>query len=46
MDYGAGSVVWAKMDGWPWWPGLVDDDPDTMEFVWTDEGKVKEFKFS
>lgn len=39
VEYGAGSVVWAKMDGWPWWPGLVDDDPDTMEFVWTDEGK-------
>ena len=40
LDYGAGSVVWAKMDGWPWWPGMVDDDPDIMEFAWTDEGEA------
>ena len=25
----AGSVVWAKASGWPAWPGMVDDDPDT-----------------
>ena len=24
-----GSLVWAKAQGWPWWPAIVDDDPDT-----------------
>ena len=41
LEYGAGSVVWVKMQGWPWWPGLVDDAPDTLEFFWTDEGEVQ-----
>ena len=30
-----GSLVWAKMDGFPAWPAMVDDDPDTGEFFWT-----------
>ena len=25
------------MAGWAWWPALVDDDPDTEEFFWTDD---------
>lgn len=29
-----GSLVWAKVAGWPWWPAIVDDDPDTgMSFM-------------
>jgi len=31
-----GSLVWARMEGWPAWPGMVDDDPDTGEFFWTE----------
>ena len=27
--YTVGSLVWAKVPGWPWWPAMVDDDPDT-----------------
>ncbi|GFO42264.1 Zinc finger cw-type pwwp domain protein 1-like [Plakobranchus ocellatus] len=23
-----GSLVWAKMDGYPWWPGMIEPDPD------------------
>ncbi|KAK3731029.1 hypothetical protein RRG08_066045 [Elysia crispata] len=23
-----GSLVWAKMDGYPWWPGMIEADPD------------------
>ncbi|KAL8574870.1 hypothetical protein ACOMHN_044892 [Nucella lapillus] len=26
--YTLGSLVWAKMDGFPWWPAMVDTDPD------------------
>lgn len=25
--YNAGSIVWAKQEGYPWWPAMVDDDP-------------------
>ena len=31
-----GSLVWAKMAGWPAWPAMVDDDPDTGVFFWTE----------
>ena len=31
-----GSLVWAKMAGWPAWPAMVDDDPDTGSFFWTE----------
>ena len=31
-----GSLVWAKMDGFPAWPGMVDDDPDTGSFFKTE----------
>ncbi|XP_076321847.1 uncharacterized protein LOC143231121 [Tachypleus tridentatus] len=31
----AGSVVWAKIDGYPWWPAMVEDDPDVESFFWT-----------
>ncbi|XP_055931492.1 zinc finger CW-type PWWP domain protein 1-like [Argiope bruennichi] len=27
-----GSMVWAKMDGFDWWPGMVEDCPDTQEY--------------
>ena len=41
VAYTVGSVVMAKLDGWPWWPALVDDDPDTMQFFWTEYGKTE-----
>ncbi|XP_065194690.1 nucleolar protein dao-5-like [Sycon ciliatum] len=28
-----GSVVWARVNGYPWWPGLVDVDPDYGSFA-------------
>ena len=31
-----GSLVWAKMAGWPSWPAMVDDDLDTGDFFWTE----------
>ena len=41
VAYTVGSVVMAKLDGWPWWPALVDDDPDTMQFFWTEFGTTE-----
>ncbi|KAG7307489.1 hypothetical protein JYU34_007688 [Plutella xylostella] len=35
-EYSAGSVVWARLPGWPWWPAMVDDCPDTEQFYWLD----------
>jgi hypothetical protein len=32
--YTAGSVVWGRLDGYPWWPAIVDDDPDTEQYYW------------
>ncbi|GFU20480.1 zinc finger CW-type PWWP domain protein 1 [Nephila pilipes] len=40
LEYCPGSVVWAKLDGYPWWPAMVDENPDVEEFVWK-EGKVR-----
>ncbi|CAG5127747.1 unnamed protein product, partial [Candidula unifasciata] len=27
--YTIGTVVWAKLEGYPWWPAMVECDPDT-----------------
>ncbi|XP_074839039.1 zinc finger CW-type PWWP domain protein 1 isoform X2 [Carettochelys insculpta] len=27
-----GSIVWAKLHGYPWWPGMVECDPDIGEY--------------
>ncbi|XP_047988778.1 zinc finger CW-type PWWP domain protein 1-like [Leguminivora glycinivorella] len=35
-EYSAGSLVWARLPGWPWWPAMVDDEPDTEQFYWLD----------
>ncbi|EEC06815.1 transcription regulatory protein, putative [Ixodes scapularis] len=28
-----GSIVWAKLDSYPWWPAMIDDDPDSCLYV-------------
>ncbi|KAG0413791.1 hypothetical protein HPB47_009050 [Ixodes persulcatus] len=25
-----GSIVWAKLASYPWWPAMIDDDPDSF----------------
>ena len=30
--YTEGDVVWARMNGYPWWPCLVVTDPETQQF--------------
>ncbi|KAJ8931804.1 hypothetical protein NQ314_015260 [Rhamnusium bicolor] len=32
--YNAGSIVWAKMHGYPWWPAMVEDDVNTETYFW------------
>ncbi|KAF9796219.1 hypothetical protein SFRURICE_016142 [Spodoptera frugiperda] len=35
-EYAAGSLVLARLGGWPWWPAMVDDCPDTEQYYWLD----------
>nr|CAI5826901.1 unnamed protein product [Callosobruchus analis] len=35
--YDLGTVVWAKIGGYPWWPAMVDDDPDFETHIWVEE---------
>ncbi|XP_025030175.1 zinc finger CW-type PWWP domain protein 1 [Python bivittatus] len=30
--YFPGSIVWAKQYGYPWWPGIIEADPDFEEY--------------
>nr|XP_025036232.1 zinc finger CW-type PWWP domain protein 1 isoform X2 [Pelodiscus sinensis] len=30
--YVPGSIIWAKQFGYPWWPGMVECDPDIGEY--------------
>nr|XP_013008146.1 zinc finger CW-type PWWP domain protein 1 [Cavia porcellus] len=31
-SYVPGSLIWAKQYGYPWWPGMVESDPDLGEY--------------
>ena len=37
-----GTVVWAKMIGYPWWPAILDNDPDYDSFYWPKDLKGHE----
>lgn len=32
IEFGVGDLLWAKMQGYPWWPCMVTNDPFTGEF--------------
>ncbi|KAK3706419.1 hypothetical protein QZH41_018633 [Actinostola sp. cb2023] len=32
-----GSIVWAKVAGYPWWPGMMESDPDYGYYCETEE---------
>uniref|UniRef100_A0A8C9HPT7 Zinc finger CW-type and PWWP domain containing 1 n=1 Tax=Piliocolobus tephrosceles TaxID=591936 RepID=A0A8C9HPT7_9PRIM len=31
-SYIPGSIIWAKQYGYPWWPGVIECDPDLGEY--------------
>ncbi|XP_076818991.1 uncharacterized protein LOC143464850 isoform X5 [Clavelina lepadiformis] len=39
--FNAGSIVWAKMPGYPSWPAMIDSDPDmNLFYEYNDDGTV------
>lgn len=44
--YNAGSIVFAKVDGFPWWPAMVEDDIDTNTYFWLDDGSMNPVKLT
>ena len=37
IKFSCGSLVWAKLKGFPWWPGMIDNCPDSDDYFWVDE---------
>ena len=39
--YNAGSIVWAYIKGYPWWPGIINDCPDTCTYYKLSKNSLK-----
>lgn len=35
--YSRGDIVWAKINGYSFWPAMIDDDPDIKMCFWSDD---------
>nr|XP_034176128.1 PWWP domain-containing protein2-like [Osmia lignaria] len=43
--YNAGSIVWAHISGFPWWPGIVNDNPDTFAYYELQKKSIKPVRY-
>ncbi|CAK9799326.1 Zinc finger CW-type PWWP domain protein 1, partial [Anthophora quadrimaculata] len=43
--YNAGSIVWAHINGFPWWPAIVDDCPETFRYYHLPRNSNKPIKY-
>ncbi|XP_076290282.1 uncharacterized protein LOC143213868 [Lasioglossum baleicum] len=43
--YNAGSIVWARVQGYPWWPAIVCDSPDTFRYYEQNNRSQKPIKY-
>ncbi|TGZ32266.1 Zinc finger CW-type PWWP domain protein 1 [Temnothorax longispinosus] len=43
--YNAGSLVWGLVDGYPWWPAIVDDWIETLQFYELEESSIIPVKY-
>ena len=41
VKFTCGSVVWAKVKGYPWWPAIIDYCPDSEEYYWIEEAESR-----
>ncbi|KAG7207351.1 hypothetical protein KM043_009015 [Ampulex compressa] len=39
--YNAGSIVWARIASFPWWPAIVDDCPNTFTYYRLRKSSIK-----
>ncbi|XP_076393038.1 uncharacterized protein LOC100883896 isoform X2 [Megachile rotundata] len=43
--YNAGSIVWARISGFPWWPAMVNDCPDTFTYYELNKKSIKPVRY-
>lgn len=43
--YPSGAIVWAKMTGYPWWPAMMENDPDYGYYCETEEDNFTPVSF-
>ncbi|KYN35976.1 Zinc finger CW-type PWWP domain protein 1 [Trachymyrmex septentrionalis] len=43
--YNGGSLVWAHMHNYPWWPAIVDDCPETLRYYELKESSTIPVKY-
>lgn len=43
IGFKIGDIVWAKLDGYPYWPGIVCNDPTSKEYIRISDGKPQSF---
>ena len=41
VKFTCGSVVWARVKGYPWWPAIIDYCPDSEEYYWIEEAESR-----
>ena len=41
INFTCGSLVWARVKGYPWWPAIIDYCPDSEEYYWIEESESK-----
>ncbi|XP_017760668.1 PREDICTED: zinc finger CW-type PWWP domain protein 1-like [Eufriesea mexicana] len=43
--YNAGSIVWAYIKDFPWWPGIINDCPETFTYYKLPKNSLKPIRY-
>jgi len=43
--YSRGDIVWAKINGYSFWPAMIDDDPDYKVCFWPEDASITMVSF-
>ena len=41
VRFTCGSLAWARVKGYPWWPVIIDYCPDSEEYYWIEEAESR-----
>merc|ERR1712045_87825 len=41
VRFTCGSLAWARVKGYPWWPVIIDYCPDSEEYYWIEESESR-----